>query len=397
MGFFRKKGSSAKDEPKATASPPATSSPATDSGPAGTEERIREALKAVQDPDLHKDIVTLGFVKAIEVLDKEARVVIELTTPACPVKDQLKAQAEQVIMAVAGIEKATVTMTAQTVAAARGGKEDATKEALAGVRNIIAVASGKGGVGKSTTTVNLAFALARQGARVGLMDADIYGPSIPLMTGVGKPTEVDGKMVIPPQVDGIKIISVAMFMEEGKASILRGPMTAQIIQQFLTQIKWGDLDYLLIDYPPGTGDIQLTLSQMCPVSGAVIVTTPQEVSLIDVRKAVNMFGTMKVPVLGVIENMSYFICDGCEKKHHIFREGGGRRVAAENGLPVLGEIPLEPAIAKAGDEGHVIGGESVGTGVHTAWTEAAGKVASQVSILNMNEAGAADFSLEWKD
>ena len=361
-----------------------------------TEEAVLEVLKKVEDPDLHKDIVSLGFVKKVQIQGKKVSVIVELTTPACPVKDQLRDQCQEMILSLEGVEEAQVEMTAQT----RSRKDnipDLVKEALGGVKHIIAVASGKGGVGKSTSTVNLAYSLAQAGSKVGILDADIYGPSMMQMTKVSKPEETSGQMIVPPEFAGVKIISVAMFTDAKQAQMLRGPMVAQIIRQFLTQIEWGDLDYLLIDYPPGTGDIQLTLSQIAPITGAVVVTTPQEVALIDVRKAISMFDTLKVPVLGVVETMSYFVCDDCDKKHYIFREGGGRKVAAECGLPVIGEVPMDPKVATYSDSGSPLVVSAPETAAAKAYMDAAGKVAAQQSIVSAQSEGAlTHFKLEWR-
>lgn len=359
------------------------------------EDMVRSALSKVIDPDLHKDIVSLGFVKNIKIAGGKVSVSVELTTPACPVKELLKEQCTKAIQELPGVTAVDVNMTAVT----RGQNQQAVAAgALSGVKNIIAVASGKGGVGKSTSAVNLAYALAAQGSKVGILDADVYGPSVPLMTKVANPTEMTANNeVIPPIVDGIKVISVAMFSSAGKASILRGPMAAQIIKQFMTQIAWGELDYLVIDYPPGTGDIQLTLSQLAPLTGAVIVTTPQEVSLIDVRKAISMFETMKVPVLGVVETMSYFLCDGCDKRHEIFRAGGGKRVADEFGLPILGEIPIESIVAVDADEGNPVVKAHPDSAAAKSYVAAAGATAAQLSILHAQDQGAlAQFSLTWQ-
>ena len=217
------------------------------------------------------------------------------------------------------------------------------------------------------------------------------------MTKVSKPEETKGQMIVPPQFAGVKIISVAMFTDAKQAQMLRGPMVAQIIRQFLTQIEWGDLDYLLIDYPPGTGDIQLTLSQIAPITGAVVVTTPQEVALIDVRKAISMFDTLKVPVLGVVETMSYFVCDGCDKKHYIFREGGGKKVAKESGLPVIGEIPIDPRVATYSDSGSPLVVAASETVAAQAYIDAAGRLAAQQSIVSAKSEGAlTHFKLEWR-
>lgn len=365
-------------------------------GPGLTEALVLETLKVVQDPDLHRDIVALGFVRNVVIKGTAVSFEVNLTTPACPVKEQLKTQCETVIKALPGVESVTVTMTATTRTSATAAATMAKNPALAGVKNIIAVASGKGGVAKSTTAVNLAYALARAGSKVGILDADVYGPSIPRMVKITKAASTEGQSIVPPEADGIKVVSVAMFSQGERASILRGPMAGGVVKQFLTQVLWGELDYLIIDYPPGTGDIQLTISQTAPVTGAVIVTTPQEVSLIDVRKAIDMFKTLKVPVLGVIETMSYFICDGCDKKHYIFRQGGGERLAREYGLSMLGKIPMDSSVAIGGDEGKPHVANFPASDVSMAYIEAAGVTARQVSILNAKADGALEsFSLEW--
>ncbi|MEY4632388.1 MAG: hypothetical protein RIQ81_2508 [Pseudomonadota bacterium] len=362
------------------------------------EQSVLTALKAVQDPDLHKDIVTLGFVRNLEISGNKVKFEVNLTTPACPVKDKLKRECEEVVLALPGVSQVDVTMTASTRGTLPINTTSPAAAALGQVKNIIAVASGKGGVGKSTTAVNLAWSLAASGSKVGLLDADIYGPSLHLMTNVKEPATASESLVQPPVVNGVKVMSVGMFGNAGKATIMRGPMAAGVIKQFLTQVAWGELDYLVIDYPPGTGDIQLTISQTAPVTGAVIVTTPQEVALIDVRKAINMFQTLKVPVLGVVETMSYFVCDGCEKKHHIFRSGGGSRVAAESGLAFLGEVPMDPALVKASDEGTPFVSGHKDSPVTSAFAAVAGAVAAQVSILHAENQGALQhFSLEWKN
>ena len=366
----------------------------TPTGP--SEEQVLTALRAVKDPDLHKDIVTLGFVRNVSIKDGAVSLEVNLTTPACPVKDKMKAEVESILRELPGVKEVGVTMTATT----RGMPVNTThpvSQALGRVRNIIAVASGKGGVGKSTTSVNLAYALAANGAKVGLLDADVYGPSIPLMTRPSAPSGSATNMVNPPDAGGVKVISIGLFNPGSKATILRGPMAASVIKQFLSQVDWGELDYLVIDYPPGTGDIQLTISQTAPITGAVIVTTPQEVALIDVRKAISMFETLKVPVLGVVETMSWFTCDGCTKKHHIFREGGGARVAAEHGVAFLGGIPIEPALVSASDKGEPLTKTQPHHPASLAFKEVAGAVASQVSILHeQNKDVLTTFSIEWK-
>lgn len=361
-----------------------------------TSEHILAALKHIVDPDLGQDIVTLGFVRNIEIKGSAVSLEINLTTPACPVKETFRKQAEEALLKVPGVESADIKMTA-TTRAAKAEATDSRPQSLQGVKNIIAVASGKGGVGKSTTAVNLAFALRKSGAKVGLLDADVYGPSIPKMVKIDTKAMMQGDAVVPPERDGIKLLSCGMFNDEDKAAILRGPMAAGLIKQFLTQVNWGELDYLIIDYPPGTGDIQLTLGQLAPISGAVIVTTPQEVALIDVRKAINMFKTMKVPVLGVIETMSYFVCDGCDKKHYLFSKGGGDRLVKEYGVPLLAAIPIDPRIPTGADQGKPLISELPDSLGAKAYSEAAGAVAQQIAILSSHDdGGMSSFSLTWK-
>jgi ATP-binding protein involved in chromosome partitioning len=360
-----------------------------------SEQDVLSALSVIMDPDLGKDIVTLGFVRNIVIKGGSVSLDINLTTPACPVKETMKAQAESLLKDLPGVTEYHVQMTATT----RGQVTPAGSSiaaSLGQVKNIIAVASGKGGVGKSTTAVNLAYALARTGSRVGLMDADVYGPSVPLMTKPDAPAKSNSNLIDPPMANGVKIMSIGLFAGGDKATILRGPMVSGVIKQFLTQVNWGELDYLVIDYPPGTGDIQLTLSQTAPITGAVVVTTPQDVALIDVRKAIGMFDTMKVPVLGVVETMSYFVCDGCDKKHYIFRDGGGSKVAKEFGISFLGEIPLESEVARASDEGTPAVLSLSDSRAADAYREVAGAVASQVSIIHEAYKDALNhFSLTW--
>ncbi len=360
------------------------------------EDLIKSTLSHIMDPDLGKDIVTLGFVRNIAIKGSDLKLDINLTTPACPVKETMKSQAEEALRNIPGIGHVTVNMTATT----RGQITEAGSPiaaSLGQVKNIIAVASGKGGVGKSTTAVNLAYALASRGSKVGLMDADVYGPSIPHMTKPDAPTQSNSNLINPPLAGGVKIMSIGLFAGGDKATILRGPMVSGVIKQFLTQVNWGELDYLIIDYPPGTGDIQLTLSQTAPITGAVVVTTPQDVALIDVRKAIGMFDTMKVPVLGVVETMSYFVCDGCDKKHYIFRDGGGSRVAREFGISFLGEIPLEPAVASSSDQGSPAVVAVPESRAAKAYMDVAGGVASQVSMIHEAYKDALNhFSLVWQ-
>ena len=350
-------------------------------------------LKTVMDPDLHKDIVSLGFVKNMSIKDGDVKFQVELTTPACPVKEQLKTECETKVSAVKGVNSIEVEMTAVVRAA------EHSQPILTNVKNIIAVASGKGGVGKSTVSVNLAMALQMSGAKVGLMDADIYGPSIPQMLGIpiSPPKGGPDNKFFPHEQYGLKVVSAAFLSKEGQPLMLRGPMLGGIIQQFLQNVEWGDLDYLVIDLPPGTGDVQLTLTQRAPISGAVVVTTPQEVSLIDAEKGVRMFESVKVPLLGIVENMSYFVCDGCDKKHHIFKSGGGNALAEKFKIPFLTDIPLVGAVVEGGDKGVPIIMADPSSPATTAYTKLAGQVAAQLSIIHADkEKPASSFELAWE-
>jgi ATP-binding protein involved in chromosome partitioning len=344
-----------------------------------TQEQVLGALRAVQDPDLHKDIVTLGFVKEVQIAGGEVDFTIELTTPACPVKDQLKTEAEQRVLALPGVSAARAKMTADV--RARGGFG---RQQIPGIRNIVAVGAGKGGVGKSTTAVNLALALLRRGARVGLMDADVYGPNIPQMLGVeGQPEVSDDKRMIPPVGHGLKVMSMGMLVPPDQPVIWRGPMLHGAVQQFMRDVEWGELDYLVVDLPPGTGDVSLSMSQSVPVAGAVVVTTPQGVSVSDVRKAVAMFRQLNIPVLGVVENMSYFVCGHCQERTDIFGHGGGARMAQDLGIPLLGEVPIDTRVRSGGDEDQPIMAAVPDAPAAQAFMDVAGKVASQISIQAM--------------
>ncbi len=344
-----------------------------------TQQQVLDVLKTVQDPDLHKDIVALGFVKDVKIDGGKVDFTIELTTPACPVRDQMKAEAEQKVAALPGVSIARAEMTASVRARGGFGRQE-----LPGIRNILAVGAGKGGVGKSTTSVNLAVSLARKGARVGLMDADVYGPNIPQMLGITEQPDVDEeKKIIPPQAHGIKVISMGMLVPADQPIIWRGPMLHGAVQQFMRDVLWGELDYLVVDLPPGTGDVSLSLSQSVPVAGAVVVTTPQGVSVSDVRKAVGMFRQLNIPLLGVVENMSYFVCNHCNERTEIFGHGGGARMAADMNVPFLGEVPIDTRVREGGDEGRPIVAAAPDAPAALAFQEVAGKVAAQISIQAM--------------
>jgi ATP-binding protein involved in chromosome partitioning len=357
------------------------------------EKAVLEALRPIQDPDLHRSIVELGFIQNIRIDDGLVSFDLQLTTPACPMKEMLRKACTEALQKLPGVRTVSLNLTAKT----RGAPSD-KRAMLQSVRNIIAVASGKGGVGKSTTAVNIAIGLAQSGASVGILDADIYGPSIPMMLKVETPPSPAGdNRMFPATASGLKLMSMAFFMRPGQAAILRGPMASGTISQFLGNVEWGELDYLVIDYPPGTGDVQLTLSQQAPISGAIITTTPQEISLIDVDRAIQMFETTKVPVLGVCETMSYFVCDGCGKKHSIFRSGGGRRVAGRAGVPFLGGVPIDPLVADSGDGGVPILLSHPDSPAALAYREIAGAVAAELSILSVERGSYLEtFSLEWK-
>jgi ATP-binding protein involved in chromosome partitioning len=346
-----------------------------------TQEQVLASLRGVQDPDLHKDIVSLGFVKEVKICGGAVDFTIELTTPACPVKDQMKAEAERLVQALPGVEVARAKMTADVKA--RGGFG---RQAVVGVRNIVAVGAGKGGVGKSTTSVNLAVSLARKGARVGLMDADVYGPNIPQMLGItGQPDVTEEKKIIPPEAHGVKVISMGMLVPPDQPVIWRGPMLHSAVQQFMRDVAWGELDYLIVDLPPGTGDVSLSMAQSVPVAGAVVVTTPQGVSVSDVRKAVAMFRQLNIPILGVVENMSYFVCGHCSERTEIFGNGGGRRMSEEMKIPFLGEVPIDTRVRSGGDEGQPIVAAAPDAPAAQALAEIAGKVAAQISVQALRQ------------
>ncbi|MBI4384975.1 MAG: Mrp/NBP35 family ATP-binding protein [Nitrospinae bacterium] len=357
------------------------------------EAKVMETLKTVMDPDLHKNIVSLGFVKNIKIDDGNVTFDVELTTPACPVKEQLRNECQSKVKAIEGIRRVEVNMTSNV------RPTQHSQPILTGVKNIVAVASGKGGVGKSTVSANLAVALGLTGAKVGLMDADIYGPSIPKMLGIPITPPMGGanNKFYPHEKHGMKVVSAGFLTKEGQPLMLRGPMLGGIIQQFLGNVEWGELDYLVIDLPPGTGDVQLTLTQRAPLSGGVIVTTPQEVSLIDAEKGVRMFEQVKVPILGVVENMSYFICDGCSKKHYIFKHGGGKTLADQFKVPFLGEVPILNQVVEGGDNGVPILLSHPDSPASEAYRSLAGQVAARLSINQAKEEKVdATFELAWK-
>lgn len=345
-----------------------------------TEQSVLDALRQIQDPDLHKDIVTLGFIKDLKIDGGAVSFRIVLTTPACPVKEQMETEAQRLVGGLPGVETVSVKMDAE-VPQGRGLSE---KVSVPGVRNIVAVSSGKGGVGKSTVAVNMAVALALDGARVGLMDADVYGPNVPLMLGANNARpEVEGDKLVPIEAYGVRLMSMAVLQPGDKPMIVRGPILHGLVKQFLSDVLWGELDYLIVDMPPGTGDVQLSLAQLVPVQGAVLVTTPQEVAVMDVRRALRMFETVAVPVLGVVENMSYFIAPDTGVRYDIFGAGGGKRLAEQYGVPFLGAVPLGMDVRDGGDRGVPVVVSQPDSPQAQAFRHVAEEVARQVSIEAM--------------
>ncbi|HJM44232.1 MAG: iron-sulfur cluster carrier protein ApbC [Nitrospinota bacterium] len=356
--------------------------------PSVTEEQVLDALRGIRDPDLNRDIVTLGFVKDLSLDGSGVSFTIELTTPTCPVKEEMQAQAERLVGELAGVERASVRMTARVPP----GRATADRQAIPGVKNIVAVASGKGGVGKSTVAVNLAVSIAKCGAAVGLMDSDIFGPSVPLMMNIaGQPRVAEGNRILPMQNYGVKVISMGLLLgdRDDTPVIWRGPMVMQAVTQFVQNVEWGALDYLIVDMPPGTGDAHLTLTQRVPLTGAVIVTTPQDIALLDAKKGLQMFNKVETPILGIIENMSYFLCPHCGERSEIFGYGGGQRMAGRYEVPFLGEIPLDVRIREHGDEGRPIVYSEPESANADAFRKAAAAVAARVSMINIGE-GTAD-------
>jgi ATP-binding protein involved in chromosome partitioning len=340
-------------------------------------QQVLDALKVVIDPDLAKDIVTLGFIKELVIDGGRVAFSIELTTPACPVKDRLRDQARAAVAAVPGVTEVDITMTAvvRSVTAPEHGRPP-----LPGVKNVIAVGAGKGGVGKTTVAVNLAVALSQRGSRVGILDGDIYGPNVPIMFGIQAQLGTDGDKIIPAEKFGIQIVSMGFLTSDETPVVWRGPMLHSAIQQFFREVAWRDLDYLIVDMPPGTGDVALSLSQTVPVAGAIVVTTPQQVSLADSRRAVRMYQKLNIPTLGLVENMSFFECPSCHHESDIFGHGGGERMAGELEIPFLGRLPIYQPIRVGGDQGIPLVIAEPQSVAALAFMEVAERTAAQVSI-----------------
>ena len=340
---------------------------------------VLNKLTTVIDPDLKKDIVSMGMIKDLELKSGNLKFTLELTTPACPFNDEIEQDVRNAIKELDEIKNFDMDVTAKVME----GRDLAADEAMSTVKNIIAVASGKGGVGKSTVSLNIALALSKAGAKVGLLDADIYGPSIPLMLGMTKtPMQVEDNKLQPPESNGIKVVSFGFFAEqEHQAAIYRGPVISGIVKQFLIDTNWSDLDYLIVDLPPGTGDIPLTLAQTIPITGILVVTTPQQVASSVAVKAIGMFDKLNVPMLGVVENMSYFECSKCNEKHHIFGKGGAERISEKHNIPFLGAIPLNSGIMEGSDLGKPIILTQPDSPSAEAFTSTAKNIAAQCSIV----------------
>jgi ATP-binding protein involved in chromosome partitioning len=342
---------------------------------------VLDALKVVRDPDLNRDIVSLGFIKNLKIEDGRVGFTIELTTPACPVKDQMRDQARAAVMQVAGVSSVDVHMSAMVREAvgAEGGRQQ-----IPGVKNVIAVGAGKGGVGKTTVAVNLALALAKCGSKVGMIDGDIYGPNVPIMLGMKTELITDGQKIVPAEKYGLQVISMGFLTKDDAPIIWRGPMLHGALQQFFRDARWKDLDYLIVDMPPGTGDVALSLSQTVPVAGSIVVTTPQQVSLSDTRRAVAMYKKLNIPPIGLIENMSYFACPNCAHESDIFGHGGGERMAADLGVPFVGRIPIYQPIREGSDAGVPLIVSEPDSPAARAFMAAAERTAAQVSIASYN-------------
>jgi len=358
----------------------------------GVDDVINK-LSTVIDPDLNKDIVSMGMIKDLDLNSGNLKFTLELTTPACPFNEEIEADVRKAIDELDGIDNLDMNVTAKVM---EGRSLDAD-ESMKTVKNIIAVASGKGGVGKSTVALNLALALSRTGAKVGLLDADIYGPSIPLMLGMKNTAmQVEDKKLQPPESNGIKVVSFGFFAEqEHQAAIYRGPIISGIVKQFLVDTNWTDLDYLIVDLPPGTGDIPLTLAQTIPITGILVVTTPQEVASSVASKAIGMFDKLNVPMLGVVENMSYFECSKCNEKHYIFGKGGAEKISEKHNMPLLGAIPLNSGIMAGSDLGKPVMITHPDSPSAEAFTVAAKNVAAQCSIQHYKMKEEAEAEAKW--
>jgi ATP-binding protein involved in chromosome partitioning len=343
---------------------------------------VLEVLRPVQDPELRKSLVELNMIRNVQIDGGKVSFTLVLTTPACPLREFIVEDCEKAVKTLPGVDSVDVEVTAETPQQ----KSLPDRQGVEGVKNILAISSGKGGVGKTTIAVNVAVALAQAGAKVGLIDADIYGPNTPTMLGLADANVMvqqgpQGEVLEPAFNYGVKLVSMGFLIDPDQPVVWRGPMLNGIIRQFLYQVQWGELDYLIVDMPPGTGDAQLTLAQAVPMAGAVIVTTPQSVSLIDARRGLRMFQQLRVPILGIVENMSYFVPpDMPDRQYDIFGSGGGEKTSAELGLPLLGCVPLEMPVRQGGDRGIPIVIEDPNSASAKALTDIAQKIAARVSV-----------------
>src|SRR5947208_2014961 len=340
-----------------------------------SEDKVLGVLKQVQDPDLRKDIVTLGFIRNLKIDSGKVSFELNLATPACPVKDQMRDQAVALVKGLPGVQNVDIKMTSEV-----RSMPQLDRSALKGVRDLVAVGSRTGGVVKSTVAGHIAASIAQCGARVGLLDGDIYAPTTPIMLGLDLPPKSVGNRMIPQEAAGLKFISMGLLVKSDQPLIWRGPMAHKALQQCLFDVEWGELDYLIVDLPPGTGDVHLTLAQAVPLTGAVIVSTPQDVGLRISMKTLRMFQQTRVPILGIVENMSYYICPHCNARDHIFGQGGGSRAAEQLGIPFLGEVPLDLAIRTQSDIGVPLVVAQPDAPSARTLRQIAERVAAQVSI-----------------
>lgn len=355
-----------------------------------TVDAVQEVLRQVEDPELHRDLVALGMVTSITVGEPEQgephiELLIELTTPACPLKETISSDICRALLQ--HWPQARVQVNFDSRILAHTPRRSGDLLTVADVKNVVLIASGKGGVGKSSVAVNLAYALQQAGARCGLVDTDVYGPSVHLMVSLDQEPQPDGQRIIPAMAAGLPVVSMGMLVDPEQPVIWRGPMLAGAALQLLSEVAWGALDYLLVDLPPGTGDVQLSISQKIQVAGAVVVSTPQEVALADVVRAKTMFDRVDVETLGVIENMSYFLCDGCSKRHEIFASGGVEKAAQQLQTPYLGHLPLDPELRQCCDEGTPIVLAKPRSATAQAFREIAGKVAARIAVLAATSPG----------
>ncbi|MEN9722346.1 MAG: hypothetical protein RJB38_332 [Pseudomonadota bacterium] len=353
------------------------------SSSASLHELVLNSLRTVQDPDLKQDLVSLGMIRDLRIENGGVSFRVVLTTPACPMKAQIEQECREKVARIDGVQSVRIQMDAEVRRPQMGASP--SSQPIEGVEHIIAVSSGKGGVGKSTVAVNLAVSLALEGARVGIMDADIYGPNIPTMLGVTEDPLLEkspekGEIFVPPTAHGLKVMSMGFLVKGDQPMAWRGPMLHSVVSQFCHKVNWGKLDYLIVDMPPGTGDVQLSLSQVVPVTGAVMVTTPQEVSMQDVRKALAMFEKVRIPLLGLVENMSYFEVPGSGERHYLFGQDGGKALAARYRAPLLAQIPIVQQVREGGDTGRPIVISEPSSAVAQQFRGLARSVAQQVSL-----------------